>query len=102
MSWRALALMVVAAVGSSARADAPAPWTLCRGAQPGDPCSSRYYPRGRCLAERACAPGDETCLQCVAGADTSFRHDALPAALSLAGLVGLVAFSRRWRATSAR
>ncbi len=94
MPWRALAIVLLAAACSPARANAPAPWAVCRGQNPGDPCHSRYYPRGRCQLRQGCADGDETCLECVSGLDPSFRYDALPAALSCAGLLALVVFMR--------
>jgi hypothetical protein len=37
------------------------------------------------------------CLWCVSGADGSYRYDAVPAALSCAGLLALVAFARLTR-----
>jgi hypothetical protein len=95
MPWRALALVLLAAAWSPARADAPAPWALCHGASPGAPCHSLYYPRGLCQKARAdCSLDDEMCLVCVSGADASYHFDVVPAALSCAGLLALIAFAR--------
>jgi hypothetical protein len=92
MPLRLLAVFAILTAAAPARANAPAPWGMCRGAKAGDPCDSRYYPRGLCLPEPAgSCPEGAPCLYCSAGADKSFKHDVTPAATSLLGLAGLAA-----------
>jgi hypothetical protein len=106
----AFVAFVVCGFASRAQANAPAPWAMCRGAKPGDPCDSRYYPRGRCLPQPSGSCPDEdvaasggVCLYCASGEDTRLVHDATPAAVGLAGLGGLAALAliqRRRRRTN--